>query len=1665
MHNAKYKALSLTMAIITAATPIFSTYPVYAESVNDVMEDESVTRVSTDIGETQTESVLDGTSDTVNIPKEDSTGTTETSNTQEGRFLFINLIDAGGKVVINEGENNEEQVRLVKHNDDGKEEVKIDVYDKDSILISTENAEANNYTYAYETTDASVNVVKAIADDGYEVENYNVLKQVSNIDIPEKTDFIPSASFSYNVFTDTNKTIKIGFEQKESEDVNADLSVNNEVETVGEEVGAESVNDAESQDLTVNAENEDVNDNDTSDTADAESKNAGNESEGTSDGYDFTGLTDGIANLNKENFESARLIVLADSADEIVDQEHLIGNYDNIYLLQYESANKAMEAYVYYLTNAQAVEPDAIINAADDANVDENTETEAFTADSNPIAALAENDGTESAKTKEKIIALIDTGVNAGPNVIDRISLIDNVLEGNGHGDQMVDAITSQDEDAKILSIRALSNGGKGNVSSIISGIEYAINQNVNIINLSMYAKTTMLNSVLGTEIQKAIDNGITVVGAAGNDGADVKDYMPGSIEDAYIIGACDEDGNKLASSNYGTTVDYNFVAESTSEAAAKFTGYINENGIDEIDGDGLIWKGSVLDNTQKDLTGRTFIISMLKVKIGDDFDPSVTMTDIRKYIGDDNETANIKLSYSDVDMNKVGLYSTIYDIKDNNGEYKVKRPVFVVEGDIQSNDEDKNSVNFIYTNDSGIKVNSAALSYAAGENVSFTISYLDENKATGVDAYCETSSTENSSVLGEPYEITYDDSIVTAEDEAAGMGENVLKYHFTMPDKAVYIYITTAEDEINTSASGANDELGNFTLVTEAEPAGDKWYRNKTVYASNTPKGSTMRKIKYTAKDANGKKYNEEHICYCIQPTYSTPFKPGTSEKLSDNNSNVKELADGNKVAKALFYLYDGPAWGKTVTATDGTKINMQKVLSKYKQEYTQAGADQGYFCITHFYLGYVYGRGYENDKHGKPKSESIWNYDGLKRQIWNARGIAWMREIMNNLDKLPSPTVLFRDMQSNKDITDKSIPKTDFSYDSLTGEYVSKYVLYRALTENKATVNLPNGISIRYRHKDSNDNWEDKTVTGKGTIPGGSLIALAVDKTKYTGSSYNLEFKTTLGVNYQAWKISFGGQYQDLAFAYRTKNTKMTLTFELPDEAYIQIKKTTANGGWNDNLKNTVFKLYEGSSELATVTIANSGYHKFNCVCHVGHTYTIKETTVRDGYAKANDITCAMTTDNFKSLYSYDIANYERPKVQITKKSTAPQDILDLSAYSLSGAVYGVFSDAACTNRVVTLTTGDSGKTNTPYLPCTTMGTFNYWVKEITPPAGHKLSSEIKKITVTLPNDGGHIIPLEFSNDPETVELSAFARKLDSKDRPVKDVVFKVCLYDGVYATADKCEASSLKRTWYLKTNDNGEVYFDDSCRIADDYNNDYESADFYVWNGKIVIPIGCTVTYQEVQAPGEYQKDDSINLWKTTNQKIEMQNFYNDIFPCKITLRKLSDDGKAPLENVEFKLTFVKESESYINDKFKTYKPLLKEGESITAITDANGYIVWQNLDQGEYQITETKTRDDMTLLKDPINITLPITMTDKDAQEMSAATDKGVYDEGYTNKWYFYEATYEITNTPKFKMPMTGDNGFWKFGFIGFGTIAVLGTGFIIFDKKGKKQKHRKRVTKK
>lgn len=252
-----------------------------------------------------------------------------------------------------------------------------------------------------------------------------------------------------------------------------------------------------------------------------------------------------------------------------------------------------MNAYTYFKNLSLSVEPDMPVEAAGEK---EDTEEIIVSKDAltvseteNPIdtlnTILSDTSDSEEITVSQdgNVIALIDTGVGESANVIDRVSVIEEPEASAQHGDAMLQAIVSQNPDAKILSIRAMNSNGFGTISSLVAAMEYAMNEQVDIINLSLYARTTLSTSVLKSEIQKAVDAGITIIGAAGNDGVDVMDYVPGSVESAYIIGAATEDGSRLETSNFGETVDYNVVGDSTSEATAKFTGYVSKNGLEKV--------------------------------------------------------------------------------------------------------------------------------------------------------------------------------------------------------------------------------------------------------------------------------------------------------------------------------------------------------------------------------------------------------------------------------------------------------------------------------------------------------------------------------------------------------------------------------------------------------------------------------------------------------------------------------------------------------------------------------------------------------------------------------------------------------------------------------------------------------------------------------------------------------------------------------------------------------------------------------------------------------------------------------------------------------------------------------------------------------------------------
>ena len=1733
MQNLKIKAMAAAMAAITAVTPVLSTYTeVFAETVDDYSGSESVNgtvKIETEAGSSQED-------------------VAETVDTSDNPFLFIKIQSDGGTVIVNEGEKNEQRIRLVKEKDAVSEETvsKINIYDKDDILISNENAEANNYTYVYETAAASAVTLKALADDGYQVEKFDISKTVDGIDMSEDSDFKKGVDKYENiVFMTENKKAEIGFAKKETKEIadaaesddlitvdgkadktdedeteaditkaeegSVDLSVIEKTEPEGDTENTETEDEAKSDEITVNDEQEPdtgeasedtpaetvedtveettveeektaetvSEDKETVEDVDSESKedvvagDDGNTEEKPVEQVEITGEThfvetaDGVEDLDRKDFQTGRLVVLTDAAEDIIDQEHVIGTYGNIYLLQYKSVEQAMNAYIYYQTHASAVEPDVAVEAAetmetaeaveektggnitaseeegstaetvedvgDNAdNTDNKTETIEETPDiaeadistsdtdvntnivdfevseaANPISAMNDAAGeTTPVNTtdSDKVIALIDTGASESANIIERVSLIDDVMVGsNSHGDDMVKAIVSQNENAKIISIRALGDDGQGTVSSIIAGIEYAINQKADIINLSLYARANLANEVVKTEIEKAINNGIEVVGAAGNDCANAKNYIPGSIDAAWIIGACDESGFRISFSNYGETVDYNVIAKSTSEAAAKFSGYISKFGTKDIN-----FNKSELVNDNDDDSENTVLESDI-FKTADDPLPYETKVLLIDY--HNGKTSELPSGW----ISGVG-YTAANEMKAH--FYKTRA------------DKNKYMASASDTNDSD--------DFAYALRFSFCI---------------EPGKTYSN--YGEH------DKVVRLDNRTGNNARRMTKAVF-------YLFGGPAFDVNATTADGKKQYNFKSIMNEYGAKTGDNRYSITHwvlawLYAQGTSEKGPGASCHAENLSSDGKKYIKNIIAKLDEmpmpsETGGSLSKTSVNSSLDGNGQRVSESVTWSalvedylelQVPKNVTVINDATGTAITVNTSGVAKIPGNTTFhfvmpASMSKKITMQGTTT---YPTNF-------RAYRtNDAKNTNEQEmcfSFYNAEGRGKKL---SILVPTQEPSPTPTPMPTPTMTPTPIPSP---TPTPVP---------CQVYVTKHSTATAavLAENEYSV----GGAVFGIYSDAGCSQEIGRVTTGDNSVSNPLQLPCTSAGNYT--YYVKELAAPAGHNLNT-------EVKSVNVSLPTDNGKW-FNVDFWDAAkfsHIQIKKVAADGtSWNDNLKGTEFSLYLGDTWLETISIQSSDFHAFQYGCLLGKTYTVKETKVMPGKIKSPDFNVTIDNEaNYQPTYWYTVTNKDVPKVKVTKNVSEGNDneLLQLGYYSRANAVFEVYADAALQNLVGTLSTDENGETGELPLPCQTDGTYTYYVKETKAPDGHKITDTVKPVTVTLPQDAGTTKGVEFTDEPETDELTAMVKKASGKGNLIGDVVFKVCLYDGVYKTANDCPANMLKKTWYLKSDINGDVAFN-KASLADKATNAYRSDKFYYGADKnndgepdIIIPSskGCTITYQEVETPSEYVLDDTINIWKTKGQAVDVEAkiYYNDITPCKISINKFKEDGRTPLRGVKFKLSFIKESEPYTNLANPSYKPLLKVGESTEGTTDANGNITWSNLDQGEYQITEIQTVSGMTLLKDPIKITLPITMTDKQAKDMSAATDLGKFD-NYTNKWYFYEATFDVTNNVSFKMPTTGADGVWKFIFFGFGTMAVLVTGLVVYDARNKRTRKRRR----
>ena len=291
------------------------------------------------------------------------------------------------------------------------------------------------------------------------------------------------------------------------------------------------------------------------------------------------------------DFSSCRLIVLTEDPSIFSEDAPILSSYNGAFLLQFETIEQTEEAYQYYQDLADLVETDAGIRICEGETGEE--EAMFMTIEENPFSLLEETVqeeiGTDDQITEDPApydIALIDTGAS-GEHIAKAVSMIgDDPADYNGHGTRMAAFIAEENPDAEILSIKALGDDGRGQISAVYAAIEYAIRQKVKIINLSASAIAMTEESILKEVVRRAVEEGIIFVGSAGNDGSDAVNYVPGNIEAAIIVGACDASGRRLSASNYGATVDYYIHAGSTSEAAARLSGRLSRETIEMLLGE-----------------------------------------------------------------------------------------------------------------------------------------------------------------------------------------------------------------------------------------------------------------------------------------------------------------------------------------------------------------------------------------------------------------------------------------------------------------------------------------------------------------------------------------------------------------------------------------------------------------------------------------------------------------------------------------------------------------------------------------------------------------------------------------------------------------------------------------------------------------------------------------------------------------------------------------------------------------------------------------------------------------------------------------------------------------------------------------------------------------------
>ena len=368
-----------------------------------------------------------------------------------------------------------------------------------------------------------------------------------------------------------------------------------------------------------------------------------------------------------------------------------------------------------------------------------------------------------------------------------------------------------------------------------------------------------------------------------------------------------------------------------------------------------------------------------------------------------------------------------------------------------------------------------------------------------------------------------------------------------------------------------------------------------------------------------------------------------------------------------------------------------------------------------------------------------------------------------------------------------------------------------------------------------------------------------------------------------------NYGAPGQSLIWLYKLGEAK----------GWLQVEKKASNErvagevGLSPTPAGAKFELYgsdddgsiDKSDHIATLTTNSSGVAQSPWLAP-NRWYYVVEVEAPDGYELP-----AAEAD--RTQYTYVYANSDPsvcdPRnvvafsddplagwIQIDKSSANPDCTSGNAAYTLAGAVFGIYSDAACTKLVGTMTTDAKGFAESDWL----RAGKDYWVKETKAPQGFELDRTAHKLVVKNAVSKGEVdyaggaTKLAVTEAPVMDPAIVRVKKVDADGNPVPqgtadtlyDAWYEFSFYAGDYSVVSKETASSKTptRKWVLRTDDAGYVALRngaDSFISKKDGSVAYKVSgdDFYLDDlGIIELPLG-TLVIKEVKAPSGYKISD--------------------------------------------------------------------------------------------------------------------------------------------------------------------------------------------------------------